>query len=508
MRALLALALAGGLAACNEPIVPNHNALTTIPRSFTGVQNAINGAFDARPDVNNYLVWMTAMGRDATYFTNSESRFVTELTGKFAIQPDDFIGGTVWDGLFATIKTADTVQTIIQTVVDAGTPLTSAQIEATWGALETQKAATYMLIAETRDTNGVPINEVGMPVPSSNYAPILCNPSVWAQIVAMLDSAYDSLGVAGASQTFPWSFPPGYALVSGNAGSWQSFTAALRAKARIEYAYSSGRPTDTVSVGSPNQAQLDSAITDITANSPLIYTPSAGLTAAEAVPANDAGVFYSYSSESNDVINPVFNFIKGYYAIQDFVNSVDTVNDARFLAKFVNTGAPANSVNDNGQSSNWQYANNILAGTPVPIVRNVELQFLLAEAYLGTAQYANAYTIINNVRTLVGGLAPAPVTTGYVDTRNLLLSEQRVSLAADGTGDRVIALRMYNLEAARLNIWFDTTTTPATNIDLHTTILPIPTTESQPRAGNIACQNSSGLAVPRVASIRKAKTVR
>jgi hypothetical protein len=491
-RALLALLAAGGLAACNEPIVPNHNALTSIPTSFAGVQNAIFGAFDPRPDVGNYLVWMAAMGRDATYFTNSEQRFVTELTGEAPIQPDDFIGGTVWDALFATIKTQDTVQSYLPIVANAGTPLTQPQIEAMWGAIETQKAATYMLIAETRDTNGVAINEVGMPVPSSNLAPILCNPSVWAQIVAMLDSAYDSLGVAGASTAFPFTFPPGFASVSGSAGAWQSYTAAMRGKARIEYAFSANRGSGLIPSaipGTPITEQLDSAVTDITVNAPLIY--SASLSPAEAVPANDAGVFYSFSPEANDVLNPVFNFIKGYYAIQGFVNSIDTT-DARFTAKFTDAGSqPATA--DDSISSTWNYTN-IAGASPVPVVRNLELQFLLAQAQIGLGQYAAAIATVNAVRTTVGGLpAGAPAAT-YNGALAFFLNEEDVSLIADGTGDRIISIRDFGQQGS-LDTWG--------SADLHTTVLPIPTTESQPRAGNIACQNSSGLAAPRATAVKK-----
>ena len=237
------------VAACSNPTVPNFNALNGFPHTAAALQSEVTGAFDGvRTDIGNFSLFTDGMARNTAYFTASEQRFVTVVTGESFGGPGDILMGTsVWDFYFNAVRGIDTIianiGTINVTTSSGSGPLPVAQQEALFGAMETLKAMYYMYIAQTRDTLGVPINEVGRPA-NLPAAPILCNRDVWAQIVSMLDSASDSLTVAGASATFPINMPPGFSLVSANAGSFIALTRALRGKARIEFAYSAGgRPT-------------------------------------------------------------------------------------------------------------------------------------------------------------------------------------------------------------------------------------------------------------------------
>jgi starch-binding outer membrane protein, SusD/RagB family len=484
--------LAATVSGCNETVVPNFNAPTNLPHTVAALQNEVTGAFDAgRTDVGRFELFEDAFGRNSAYFTSSEQRWVLVGTGSVEVnEGDTFVGPIVWDFYYNGIKGIDTIIASVpnlQVSTSSGlAPFPAPQQEAMFGAMETLKALYYMYIIETRDTLGLPMNGVGQATP----APILCNRDAWAQIVSMLDSASDSLVKAGPATTFPIIMPPGFSLVSGSAGTFEGFTLALRGKARLYYAYTTGRPTDTLTVGSPNTAQLDSAISDIQAATPIY---SASLTAAEAVAPNDLGVFHTFSTSSNDVTNPINFNAQATYVLWDALNDIDTL-DNRFVAKYADAGPSGGPTSPGAPiGSDWHYVNNMSGSEPLPIVRNVELQLLLAEAEISRQQYAPAIAILRQLRTVVGGLADTTVNADYVSARNFFLKEQRVSLLTDGEGDRVFTLRDWNLVVARDTTWSATGfghDTAAIHqragvTDYHTSVVPIPLGEQTARGGNI-----------------------
>lgn len=496
-KALVVLATAAaavGIAACNESFVPDYNAPTTFLHTVGALQSEFTGMIDApRADVTNYALLMEGFGRNAAYYTSSESRFVTQWTGQEVLDNSNF-GAGVWANTYSGIKVADSVISLLPVLKTSAGNIPAANQEAIFGAAETIKALDYMYIAESHDTNGVVMNGVGLPL-NSALAPILCNKDVWQQIVAMLDSAVDSLNTAGAgaaiglpgtTNTANLSFPSTYALVAPpgatTAGTFLPLTLALRGKARVEFAYAVARasaataPTPS-SPGSPSVIQLDSAITDIQASAPL-YVPKMDST--EAIPANDAGVFHYFSAASGDRTNTVGSRASAIYVMADAFAQLDTT-DKRFVAKFIRGTAPTSA----GASSAtpWFYGVNIGLATPIPIVRNLELHFILAQALIGTGQYAAAIQSIDSVRVLVGHLpseaAALLLTPDYPTARDFLLQEQRSTLILDGTGDRTIALREYGLVTVADTTWIATK-------DYQTSDLNIPLAESNARGGNIA----------------------
>lgn len=482
-----ALAVTLTLGACNEALVPDFNNLTGFPHSVGSLQNEFTGAFTrVRDDVGFFTLAMDGFAREGAYYTPSEERFVTQLTGEQPLDNDNF-GAGIWDIEFNAVKVADTVMAIVPTLSVNGSPVAANTQKALLGVLETIKAMDYMYIAISHDTNGVPINAVGQPI--SNPAPILCNKDTWKQIVAMLDSAKSDLDAAGsgtalaiANTNFNLTFPPGYAAIAGGgsptAGTFEALTLALRGRAEIEYAYAIARqagggsvPT-AASAGSPDQAQLNLAIADITASS--LYSSS--LSAAAANPANDLGVFHSFSAASGDVANPTFTNAAAIYALETAVQQIDTVNDLRFTTKFAPAAALPTSPGASVSSSYAMNLNNINIASPIPIVRNVELNFLLARAYLGTGNLLQAAQIVDNVRTSVGGL-PSGLggvnVADYASVRDFLMKEMLPSLMFDGTGDQIAAIRDYGIITVDLTTWG--------SADQHTSMENIPITERQAR---------------------------
>jgi hypothetical protein len=290
------------------------------------------------------------------------------------------------------------------------------------------------------------------------------------------------MGVPGSTFT-ALQVPPGYIALGNTPGGWMNFVYALRGRARLEYAYAIARGPggvrpNPISAGQPDVNQLDSAIIDITASN--LYTPT--LTAGEAVASTDAGVFHSFSSAANDIANPVYGISNSYFVLEGAAQQIDTLHDARFLAKFAPAPAlPAST--GGGVASSYAWFNNIGLNTPIPITRNIELQFLLARAYLGIGSYAKAASIVDNVRTVVGGLPSAlPLAaTDYVHVRDFLMKEMIPSLMGDGTGDQIVAIRDYGLIMQDLTTW-DTTKTG----DFHTSQENIPQNERAARNFNFA----------------------
>jgi len=484
---LTVLVMSATLVACNEALVPDFNTLTGFPHSVSALQNEMSGALNGlRSDVGAFDLSMDAFARSAAYYTPSEPRFVTEWTGENALDDDNF-GAAIWANMFTAIKTADTIIAILPTLTSNGAPVPTASVKALQGVMETTKALGYMYVALSHDTNGVAMNSPGGAI-TGNIAPILCARDSWKEIVAMLDTAKAELDAAGPGTTlgipnsgFALQLPPGFAALGTTAGSFEGLTLAVRARARIEYAYAIARgpggsaPTATTP-GSPDQSQLDSAITDITSSS--LYTSN--LSGGEAVAANDLGAFHSWSSAAGDVSNPIFGNAASVFVLERAAKQIDTLNDLRFLAKF--GIAPALPTSPGASlASSYSYLNNIGLSTPTPIVRNIELQFLLARAYLGTGQLVQAAQTVNAVRTTVGGLAsglPGVNTASYPSVRDFLMQEMLPSLMQDGTGDQIVAVRDYGLVTQDLTTWGSG--------DFHTSVMNIPQVERTQRNNNFA----------------------
>ncbi|HXB23829.1 MAG TPA: hypothetical protein VNV25_03800 [Gemmatimonadaceae bacterium] len=474
------------VAACNESLVPDYNVPTGFNHSVSALQSEMTGAFsETRVNIVFFHESMEGFARTSAYFTPSEDRFVTELTGELPLDIDNF-GALVWNEEYQAIKDADSIIAVLPTLTNNGAAIPTANIKALQGSMETWKALNYMYVLLAHDTVGIAINNVGGPV-SGNLAPIICARDAWRAIIAMLDSAQADFTAAGpktvmgvpGSEFSALSIPPGFNAIGNTPGGWMNLVLALRGRSRVELAYAVAngpggtRPTPS-SAGAPDLNQLDSAITDITASN--LYSPT--LNAGEAVNYNDAGVFHTFSSAANDLSNPIFGIGGDDYALESAAQQIDTVNDQRFLAKFA--PAAALPTNITGVASSYIYANNIGLSTPIPIIRNVELQFLLARAYLGTGSYAKAASIVDNVRTVVGGLSSGlPLAaTDYVHVRDFLMKEMIPSLMGDNTGDQIAAIRDYGLILQDLTTWGAA--------DLHTSQENIPKPERDARNNHYA----------------------
>jgi starch-binding outer membrane protein, SusD/RagB family len=494
---ILSGALVLALGACKDSVVPYFTAPTSVPASVTGIQNAVTGLFSAsRNDQHYYLIYTSAMARDALVFLSFDPGFVTELGGTQPPSNSDYTSILVWNNEFTDAKQANEIVAASAKV----SSYTAAQVAAITGMMQTIKAMNFMMLAETRDTLGIPIYAVV----SGASSPPYCNKDVWQYIVALLDSGNANLNTAGAIP-LPVVVPPGFSSVGHAAGpstvqgSFAAFNRALAAKAGLEYAYAIARtpsggpsaPTPT-SAGSPNVPALTRADSAMLASA--LYNPAAIAPPVNGpFPLDPFGVYHTYSAQSGDLQNPLNVFYTEMAPMYDLVADVDTVNDLRWKNKFTPNAVALQEPPYNATGAPFSFVPSATPNGPEPIVRVEELALVRAEIQLGLGNLAAATTLINTVHQQAGGFAtPLTIASTYTAVRDTLMKELRISTVLDGSADHLIAIRMYGLAAVSDTTWLSTSGPDAaavagiggTPTDLHTTITPVPVGETQSRGGN------------------------
>lgn len=495
--AIIGAATLGAVTACKDSVVPYFDAPTSIPTSPTGIQNAVTGIFArSRNDVGQYIDYATSSARDFFWFLTAAPPVLTVPGGLQPVAPGSYTFNDVWDNEYNAIKEANTVIASLANV-SAYTP---AQVAAVTGVAQTLKAINFMILAETRDTIGIPLYSMDGDPTSPPY----CNMDVWKYIVALLDSGNTDLNTAGPI-ALPVVVAPGFAAVgqvaapSTTKGSFASLNRALAGKAGLELAYAIARnspathPTPT-SPGAPDQGALtraDSALTASALYNPAVIVPPVPGN----FPADGYSVFHSYSGSSGDVQNTIFASYFLYNSLYDLAFDVDTVNDLRYKNKLAPDPQAVQVAAYAGVSNAKNFVPYAQVSSPIPFVRAEELALVRAQIKLGMGDLAGAVTLINLVHEQAGGFAtPLSIALTYTAVRDSLLKEQRISTVMEGSGDRMIALRMYHLEAVADTTW-EATSGPDAAVDAaispkptdyHTTVTYPPTTEYTARGGSYA----------------------
>jgi hypothetical protein len=483
--------------ACSDSTVPFFDAPTSVPTSTTGIQDAVTGLFSAtRLDVSVYVTYAGSFGRDIFEFQGASPGTFGGVAG---LNPLSSAGPTgVWDNEYLQIKQANNIIASVAKVPAYSAPQQAAIV----GIVQTIKALNFMMVAETRDTLGIPLYAVD----ANPIDPPYCNKDVWAYIVALLDSGAASLNTAGPIP-LPVRLPLGFASVGLTAapstapGAFAAFNRALAGKAGLQYAYAIARnaagthPTPTSS-GSPNAAALTRADSALTASA--LYDPSM---IAPPVAGNflldPHGVYHTFSGQSGDRQNDFVASFFLYNALFDLQFDVDTVHDVRWQNKFVADPQTVELSQYAGTSDAKNFLPYANVGSPIPIVRAEELALVRAQIQLGLGSFANAVALINQVHMQAGGFAgPLTIALTYTAVRDSLLKEQRISTVFEASGDRMIALRMYGLEAVADTTWQaragpDATVDAALSnpTEYHTTVASIPIQELSARGGqwNLTC---------------------
>ena len=488
-RAVAAVAGVAVLAACSDTNVPFFVAPTSVAATPGGIQNAITGLFSStRVDIGGFVTTVGAgYSRDGAAFLNTEARTVEYPLGVF---PTPTSSGGDWTQEYQNILQA---QQILATIPNVTPAYSAAGQAAVTGVVRTMQAYNYMVIAEAHDTLGAAILPVGLT--SSAQAPAYCNPDVWKYIVALLDSANGNLTAAGATP-IPLTMPTGFAGVSRTAapasavGSFASFNRALAGKANLELAYAMVRQRHTnaptpSSPGAPDAGALAAAMTDLTASA--MYNPGSLGPDPQTFAASSFTVTHDFSGASGDAVNPIQGELALLAQLNDFVTDVDTAHDLRWKTKFGLNPHQVQQQFYNPVASKYIPTMYPSPNSPLPIVREVELVLWHAQILMGQGQYAAALGDVNNVRQIVGGLAPYPASDAntYTTLRADLMREQRISTSWEGSIDRTIAIRMYGMAAISDTTWAHEDAN-VTSPDAHTTVNPIPFAELTGRGGTFS----------------------
>ena len=492
-RAALAAVGLVAIAACQDTAVPNFRSPQINPESPSGIQYLVTGVVsNTRTDIGQDIVSLSGFSREMGVFTSVDSRFITELMGFGNTIPNsDFYGEGGWSVEFQNGKDAEA---IIQDLAKVTPAYSASDVSLITGVMKTFEAYNMMLVAETRDTLGVPL--FGYAATAAHPAPFLCIKDVWKGIAAMLDSAEADLD-AGKPGPLPITLPPGFGIAnmagpSGTSGSFSGLNRALAAYAKLQYAYgvtrvAGGNPATVSTPGSPLASAL--TLADSAVHASFLYNPGALTPPAAGDFSDPIAVYHNFSSTSGDAVNPV-TFSVGQtttlYVLDTVAAEIAAGGDLRGVKLITNLQPPnseAGPVADSQASKALTVGFYQTASSPIPIIRDEELVLIEAAIQLGEGNLSNAIASINAIRSNVGQVAIYnPATPSYVGVRDQLLHEMRASNIGEPGEERLMAVRNYGLQMQQTQTWGAA--------DLHTTLLPIPIQESGPRNGAIAlsCQ--------------------
>jgi len=181
----------------------------------------------------------------------------------------------------------------------------------------------------------------------------------------------------------------------------------------------------------------------------------------------DEGIYYNFSLDQRDILNPLFQSIEGLTAANARIVQPDFVTDAEEddnrLDKIVELDSPIMQDDLSGTYAVFRYPTNT---SDIPIIRNEELILLYAEASIFTDQN-EAVEALNIVRSSAG-LDDYDGPTSETALIDEMLMQRRYSLYAEG--HRWIDMRRYD----RLNEL--PTDRPEDDVFVQ---FPIPLTENQ-----------------------------
>ncbi len=437
---ILSLLILTSLSACMDLDVPDFNnpSLDDFEKNPTpsAVKSLATGLLVGhRRDVavpNGYVVMLGVLGREAYNFdVASDPRMITEmLMGPLDAGSPRF-GGNFWVQPYANIRNAN----ILLIGVDNVSGMTNSEKQAIRGFAKTIQALDFLVVVNTRDQNGGPI-EVGGSF--DDLGPIATKAQLLSHISILLDEAKTHL-LSGGSE-FPFSLSSGFAGFN-TPSTFIQFNRAIKARVSIY------------------QEKFQEALNNL--NESFIHTdvndPQLGL-----------GVYHAFGSGSGDTLNELNN--PNIYAHPSIITDAEP-NDERLLKLKSVTEASV----EQGFKSNVKFDLYKEITSPVPIIRNEELILLRAEANYRLDNFEEAAEDINYIRVVSGNL-PELLYPSELDESNILdelLHQKRYSLLFEG-GHRWIDMRRYE----RLN---ETYIDKVVSNEVFNQSYPIPVEETDPR---------------------------
>jgi len=487
-KAALPLALGALLlAGCSDLNVPdlNNPGIDDLQKNPTRVAviDATQGLFiGARANIaafNGYVSVMGVLGRESYNFDPGDPRFITELLGGPLDGGSPRFGGNLWNERFANIRNANIVLNALDVLGGLPIGMSDAEKEGVRGVVKTLQALDFLLVIDTRDTLGAPI-DLNRDVITGGLAPFVSRNEVFAHISRELDSAVTHLQAAGSG--FAFALPPGFTGFT----TPTTFIQLNRAlQARVEMYRVTLLNCDLPCLGDALSA-LDASFLSLPADTMLKAAVDPTGTAAMLA----RGAYYNFGSESGDLANalndPTGSKQRGHPSLRTQAEEQLPGGplDQRFLDKVVTIAAGLPRL---GHTSDMAFNIYVSTKTPVPIIRNEELLLLRAEYELAFGNQAGAAALINYIRVNSGRLQPrAGLDIAPTDTViNELLRQRVYSLLFEG-GHRWIDARRYS-RLYPISTWW-----PGLPNELVTDnvfkVMPIPTDECNARGLGSNCE--------------------
>lgn len=410
------LAVLGFGSACTNLVAPDFNnpsidELQQDPTRAGAIAAATGLLIGARAniaDFNGYVSLMGILGRESYNLDGADPRFIVETLEGNLNPGTPAIGGNLWARRYENIRNANILLNALEVLPDdPAVGMTATEKEATRGFAKTIQALDFLLVINTRHTNGAPI-DVDRPL-DAEPAPIESPEVVLSHVVTLLEEAQGHLQNGGAA--FPFPLSDGFTGFDTPA-MFLRFNRALLGRVEVY------RGNFVAALAALNGSFLSTA---------------ASL---------DLGVYHVYSGRSGDITNALVDpDLYAHPSIEtDAEEQPNGQLDARFLRKVAEV---ASAAPQRGLTSDLKFTPLYPSPTaPVAIIRNEELILLRAEANTGLGNVEAAADDINFIRENSGGLEPRADLTA-ANILDELLRQKRYSLLWEG-GHRLIDLRRYN----------------------------------------------------------------
>lgn len=377
---------------------PDLGGLQNSP-TVTGVVSAVQGLqIGSRFGISgqaSYIGHLGVLGRESYTLDNSDPRFVDQILAGDLNPGDGAFGGSNWTVRYLNLRLGNIILNALDNPSLTG--FSNAELEAIRGFTRTIQALDLLLVINTRDVNGAVV-DVNVPI-GELPGPIVGKAAVFDRIVMLLDDAQANLQAGG--DAFPFTLTSGFDGFDTPA-TFLQFNRALRARVAV---------------------YREDYSTALTALSNSFLDTGAPL---------DQGVYWVFGTSGGDTQNGIAAS-PNIFANPSIANGVqmqdDGTLDARFLAK---TEPLATPVARQGIITDLDQTVYTDLSDPIPIITNVELILLRAEARWFTGNQAGAIADLNFVRTTDGGLAPISAPGSDAAFVSALLYEREFSLYLQG----------------------------------------------------------------------------
>ena len=370
------------------------------------LQDLVGGVlYSMRVRLGTYYDDTGVLGREFWRFSSSDPRFTADLLGKenAVLDNNTFYITAPWAARYRSVKNINLILEFIDGQ-DVSAQFTEAEINATKGFVKTFKAYELLLNLNLTYENGIRVDVAD----ENDLGPFLSYSESLSEIRALLDEAAGDLSNGGGD--FPFVLSSGFSGFN-TPSSFLEVNQAFAARVAIYQEDYSG------ALDYLEDSFLELAVGNL-------YT----------------GVYYNFSTDQTDILNPMFFPVEattaGARIVQpDFITDAAT-NDQR-LDKIAQRSEALTFDGLTGDYAVFRYKTNTDA---IPIIRNEELILIYAEAniFLDPGEAVNALNIIRNSAGL-SNYSGAETEAALIDE---MLTQRRYSLFVEG--HRWIDMRRYD----------------------------------------------------------------